>query len=68
MTMPDQHDVAALKKLVKTLEEQTRDAHHAIDELRSRDALKTQLKWMHPGCKRPDVQLCELIGQCARVR
>src|SRR5437773_9582584 len=42
MTMPDQHDVAALKKLVKTLEEQTRDAHHAIDELRSRDALKTQ--------------------------
>ncbi len=42
MTMPDQHDVAALKKRVKTLEEQTRDAHHAIDELRSRDALKTQ--------------------------
>jgi len=42
MTMPDQHDVAVLKKRVKTLEEQTRDAHHAIDELRSRDALKTQ--------------------------
>ncbi len=42
MTMSGQHDVAALKKRLKTLEEQAKDARRAIDELNSRDALKTQ--------------------------
>ena len=42
MTMSGQHDVAALKKRLKTLEAQARDARRAIDELNSRDALKTQ--------------------------
>jgi len=41
---------------------------YTVQSRSTSDALKTQLKWMHPGCKRPDVQLCELIGQCARVR
>ncbi len=42
MTMSGQHEVAALKKRLKTLEEQAKEARRAIDELNSRDALKTQ--------------------------
>lgn len=42
MTMPDKLDPAALKKRLKTLEGQADEAKRTIDELRSRDALKTQ--------------------------
>jgi len=42
MTMSDRRDPAALKKRVETLEQQAEEAQRAIDELRSRDALKTQ--------------------------
>jgi signal transduction histidine kinase len=42
MRMPDRLDPAALKKRLKTLEAQAKEAQHTIDELKSRDALKTQ--------------------------
>ena len=42
MTMSGQGDVAALKRRLKKLEEQAEGAQRAIDELNSRDALKTQ--------------------------
>jgi two-component system sensor histidine kinase ChiS len=42
MTMSGQDDVAALKKRLKKLEEQAEEAQRAINELHSRDALKTQ--------------------------
>jgi signal transduction histidine kinase len=42
MSMSDQLDPAALKKRLKTLEAQAKEAQHTIDELKSRDALKTQ--------------------------
>src|SRR5437016_5357825 len=42
MSMSDQTEPAALKKRIKTLESRVQDAQRAIDELRSRDALKTQ--------------------------
>ncbi|HUQ99467.1 MAG TPA: HAMP domain-containing sensor histidine kinase [Gemmatimonadaceae bacterium] len=40
--MTDQSDSAALKKRLKALEKRAEEAHRTIDELRSRDALKTQ--------------------------
>jgi signal transduction histidine kinase len=42
MSMSDRLDPTALQKRVKTLEEQSKEAQHTIDELKSRDALKTQ--------------------------
>lgn len=42
MSMSDRLDPAALKKRLKTLEAQAKEAQRAIDELKSRDALKTQ--------------------------
>jgi signal transduction histidine kinase len=42
MSMSDRLDPAALKKRRKTLEAQAKEAQQAIDELKSRDALKTQ--------------------------
>jgi signal transduction histidine kinase len=42
MTMSDQQDAAALEKRLKVLEEQAYEAQRTIDELRSRDGLKTQ--------------------------
>lgn len=42
MSMTDQSDSAALKKRLKALEKRAEEAHRTIDELRSRDALKTQ--------------------------
>ena len=42
MSMPDQSDSAALKKRVKALEATAEEALRTIDELRGRDALKTQ--------------------------
>lgn len=42
MSMSDRLDPAALKKRLKTLEAQAKEAQQAIDELKSRDALKTQ--------------------------
>jgi signal transduction histidine kinase len=42
MSMSDQLDPAALKKRLKMLEAQAKEAQHTIDELKSRDALKTQ--------------------------
>jgi len=40
--MSDRTDPAALKKRLKTLEAQATEAQRTIDELKSRDALKTQ--------------------------
>ena len=42
MSMSDQLDPSALKKRLKTLEAQAIEAQRTIDELKSRDALKTQ--------------------------
>jgi signal transduction histidine kinase len=42
MSMSDRTDPAALKKRLKTLEAQATEAQRTIDELKSRDALKTQ--------------------------
>src|SRR3954471_7391222 len=42
MTMSDRLDPAALKKRLKTLEAQATEAQRTIDELKARDALKTQ--------------------------
>ena len=42
MSMSDLVDPAALKKRLKTLEAQAADARRTIEELKSRDALKTQ--------------------------
>jgi signal transduction histidine kinase len=42
MSMSDRLDPAALKKRLKALEAQASEAQHTIDELKSRDALKTQ--------------------------
>jgi signal transduction histidine kinase len=42
MSMPDRLDPAALKKRLNTLEDQAKEAQRTIDELRARDALKTQ--------------------------
>jgi two-component system sensor histidine kinase BarA len=42
MTMSERTEPASLKKRIKTLESQAREAQHAIDELKARDALKTQ--------------------------
>jgi signal transduction histidine kinase len=42
MRMADQSDSAALKKRLKALEAKAEEAHRTIDELRGRDALKTQ--------------------------
>jgi signal transduction histidine kinase len=42
MSMSDPVDPAALRKRLKTLEAQAQEAQRTIDELRSRDALKTQ--------------------------
>jgi signal transduction histidine kinase len=42
MSMSDRLDPAALKKRLKTLEAQAKEAQRTIDELKSRDALKTQ--------------------------
>ena len=42
MSMSDQTEPAALKKRTKTLESQVQEAQRAIDELKVRDALKTQ--------------------------
>jgi two-component system sensor histidine kinase ChiS len=42
MSMPDQLDPAALNKRLKALETQAVEAQRTIDELKSRDALKTQ--------------------------
>jgi two-component system sensor histidine kinase ChiS len=42
MSMPDRLDPAALKKRLNTLEHQAKEAQRTIDELRARDALKTQ--------------------------
>lgn len=42
MSMSDRLDPAALKKRLKTLEAQAKEAQQTIDELKSRDALKTQ--------------------------
>jgi signal transduction histidine kinase len=42
MSMSDRPDPAALKKRLKTLEAQAKEARRTIDELKSRDALKTQ--------------------------
>jgi signal transduction histidine kinase len=42
MSMSDRLDPAALEKRIATLEAQAKEAQHTIDELKSRDALKTQ--------------------------
>jgi signal transduction histidine kinase len=42
MSMSDRLDPAALKKRLKTLEAKAKEAQRTIDELKSRDALKTQ--------------------------
>jgi len=42
MSMSDRPDPAALKKRQKTLEAQAKEAQRTIDELKARDALKTQ--------------------------
>src|SRR3954467_3793424 len=42
MSMIDRLHPAALQQRVRTLESQAREAQRTIDELRSRDALKTQ--------------------------
>lgn len=42
MSMPDRNEPAAVNKQIKTLEAQAQDAQRAIDELKARDALKTQ--------------------------
>src|ERR1700716_3452761 len=42
MSMSDRLDPAALKKRLKTLEAQAKEAQGTIDELKARDALKTQ--------------------------
>lgn len=42
MSMSDRLDPAVLKKRLKTLEAQAKEAQQTIDELKSRDALKTQ--------------------------
>jgi two-component system sensor histidine kinase ChiS len=42
MSMSDRVDPAALKKRLKTLETQAKEAQRTIDELKARDALKTQ--------------------------
>jgi signal transduction histidine kinase len=42
MSMPDQLDAAALRKRVVTLERQAKATQRTIDELKARDALKTQ--------------------------
>ena len=42
MSMSDRPDPAALKKRLKALEAQAKEAQRTIDELKSRDALKTQ--------------------------
>src|SRR5687768_8568393 len=42
MSMSDRLDPAALKKRLKTLEVQAKEAQRTIDDLKSRDALKTQ--------------------------
>src|SRR5216117_2754023 len=42
MTMSERTEPASLKKWIKTLESQAREAQRAIDELNARDALKTQ--------------------------
>ena len=42
MTMSDQLDPAALRKRVVTLERQAKATQRTIDELKARDALKTQ--------------------------
>ena len=42
MSMSDRSDPAALKKRLKTLEAQTKEAQRTVDELKARDALKTQ--------------------------
>src|SRR5213082_427136 len=42
MSMIDRLDPAALQQRVRTLESQVREAQRTIDELRARDALKTQ--------------------------
>jgi signal transduction histidine kinase len=42
MSMSDRTDPAALNKRLKTLEAQAKEAQRTIDELKSRDALKTQ--------------------------
>src|SRR5438105_4391358 len=42
MTMSGQHDAAALEKRLLALLQQADEAQRTIDELRSRDALKTQ--------------------------
>jgi two-component system sensor histidine kinase ChiS len=42
MSMSDGLDPAALKKRLQTLEDQAKEAQRTIDELRARDALKTQ--------------------------
>jgi signal transduction histidine kinase len=42
MSMPDRLDPAALKKRLNTLEYQAKEAQRTIDELKARDALKTQ--------------------------
>ncbi len=42
MSMSDGPESVALKKRLKTLEDQAKEAQRTIDELRARDALKTQ--------------------------
>ncbi len=42
MSMSDRPDLAALKKRLKALEAQAKEAQRTIDELKSHDALKTQ--------------------------
>ena len=42
MSMSDRLDPAALKKRLKALEAQAKEAQGTIDELKSRDSLKTQ--------------------------
>jgi len=42
MSMSDRLDPAALKKRLKALEAQSKEARRSIDELKARDALKTQ--------------------------
>jgi len=42
MSMTDRTEPAALKRRIKTLESQAQEAQRAIDELKVRDALKTQ--------------------------
>src|SRR3954454_499030 len=42
MSMPERLDTAALEQRIKVLETQSQEAQRTIDELRSRDELKTQ--------------------------